>query len=102
MSSPNPALVDGVDIDVLAAAVRNCPSVDDLESGRPGSVATYLPGRRVPGLRVEHDRVTIAVRGMWNIPVGDVAAEIRAAVASLVGQRAIDVVVADLADPQVG
>ncbi|MDT0260472.1 hypothetical protein [Jatrophihabitans lederbergiae] len=101
MSSNPVAVRDGaeVDIDSVAAAVRACPGVDDLAAGRLASVATYLPGRQVAGLRVEPDRVTVQVRGRWNVPVAEVASEIRAALAPLVGTRVVDVALADVADP---
>ena len=93
------AVVDGVDIDALAAAVRSCHAVVDLAEGEPGSAATYLPGRRVPGLAVADTRVTVQVRSRWGAPVGEVAAQIRAAAEPLIGRRTLDVVVADIDDP---
>lgn len=88
-----------VDIDSVAAAVRACPAVDDLAGGRLASVVTYLPGRQVGGLRVEPGRVTVQVRAVWNLPIAEVAAQIRSALAPLVGTRTIDVELADVADP---
>lgn len=88
-----------VDIESLAAAVRACPAVDDLAGGRLASVATYRPGRQVAGLRVEPDRVTVQVRAVWNSPVTEVARQLRAALAPLVGARTIDIELADVADP---
>jgi hypothetical protein len=100
MTGPaEPALVDGVDVDAVAAAVRGCPAVDDLDGGRLGGVATYLPGRRVPGIRIEDDRVEVQVRGVWNQPVGAVVSQIRDALAPLTGGRIIDVVLSDVAEP---
>ena len=100
MTSPaEPALVDGVDVDAVAAAVRGCPAVDDLDGGRLGGVATYLPGRRVPGIRITDDRIEVHVRGVWGQPVGMIADQIRDALATLIGGRVIDVVLTDVADP---
>jgi len=45
--NPRPQLVDGVNVDAVASAVRSCPGVDDLATGALGSVASYLPGRTV-------------------------------------------------------
>ena len=45
-------VVDGVDLDAVAAAVRSCPAIDDLSSGPWGGVVSYLPGRQVAGVRV--------------------------------------------------
>jgi hypothetical protein len=93
------ALVDGIDVDAVAAAVRNCPAVDDLDGGRLGGVATYLPGRRVPGIRIDDDRIEVHVRGVWGQPVGVIAAQIRGVLAALSGGRIVDVVLTDVAEP---
>lgn len=92
-------VVDGVDVDAVAAAARGCAAVDDLCSGAWGGVVSYLPGRQVAGVRVTRDYVVISVRARWGIPVSDLAGQIRAAVTSLVALRRVDVVVADLAEP---
>jgi hypothetical protein len=100
-AAPRPAssaLVDGVDLDAVAAAVRHCPAVDDLYSGPRAEVVSYLPGRRVAGVRIAADHVVISVRGRWGIPVPELARQVRAALATLVGPRRVDVVIADLAD----
>jgi hypothetical protein len=94
-----PALVDGVDVDAVAAAVRSCPAVDDLDGGRFEGVATYLPGRRVPGIRISEDRIEVHVRGRWDQPVGLIADQIRGVLATLNGGRLIDIVLTDVAEP---
>ena len=92
------AVIDGVDLDAVAAAARGCAAVDDLCSGSWGGVVSYLPGREVAGVRVTHDHVVISVRGRWGVPVIELAGQVRAAVTGLVGPRRVDVVVADLAE----
>jgi len=100
MTGPaEPTLVDGIDVDAVAAAVRGCPAVDDLDSGLLGGAVTYLPGRRVPGLRIGPDRIEVHVRGVWNQPVSLVASQIRQALAGLAAGRVVDVVLADIAEP---
>jgi hypothetical protein len=94
-----PAVVDGVDVDAVAAAVRGCAAVDDLCSGSWGGVVTYLPGRQVPGVRVASDHVAVSVRSRWGIPAADLARQVRVALAPVTGARRIDVVIADVADP---
>ena len=98
MTNPDSAMVDGVDVDAVAAAVRSCPGVDDLDGGPLGGVATYLPGRRVPGIRIGADRAGIQVRGKWDVPVRELAGQLLAAVAPLLGGRTIDILVTDVAD----
>jgi hypothetical protein len=97
--NPHPQLVDGVDVDAIAAAVRACPGVEDLAAGLVGSVASYLPGRTVPGIAVAGDHVTIQVRGRWAVPASQVGTQVRSAVGGLVGPRRVDIVIADIADP---
>jgi hypothetical protein len=92
------AVIDGVDLDAVAAAARSCAAVDDLCSGSWGGVVSYLPGREVAGVRVTRDHVVISVRGRWGIPVIELAGQVRAAVTGLAGPRRVDVVVADLAE----
>ena len=99
MTNPDTAIVEGVDVDALAAAVRSCPAVDDLDGGPLGTVATYLPGRRVPGIRIGADRASIQVRGKWDVPIRELAGQVLAAVAPLTGGRTIDILVADVAEP---
>jgi hypothetical protein len=94
-----PAVVDGVDVDAVAAAVRGCAGVDDLCSGPWGGVVSYLPGRQVPGVRVASDHVAVSVRSQWDIPAAELARQVRGALAPLTGARRIDVVIADVADP---
>jgi hypothetical protein len=93
------AVVDGVDLDAVAAAARSCAAVDDLCSGPWGGVVSYLPGREMAGVRVTRDHVVISVRGRWGVPVSELAGQVRAAVTGLVAPRRVDVVVADLAEP---
>jgi hypothetical protein len=92
------AVVDGVDLDAVAAAVIGCGGVDDLHSGPWGGAVSYLPGRQVTGVRVASDHVLISVRGRWGVPVTELAHQVRAALAALVAARRVDIVVADLSD----
>ena len=92
-------VVDGVDVDALAAAAPGGAAGDDLWSGCGGGGVSYLPGRQVAGVRVTDDHVVISVRARWGIPVSELAGQVRAAVTSLVAPRRVDVVVADLAEP---
>jgi len=86
--------------DRIAAAVTACPSVAGL--GRvPGiPVATYLPGRTVSGVAVRPGAVEVCVVARFGTPLPEVAAEIREAVAPLVPGQVVDVVIADITDPE--
>ncbi|MEO6956549.1 MAG: hypothetical protein ABI137_07390 [Antricoccus sp.] len=89
--------MDGVDLDAVAAAVRSCPGVDDLDGGPINAqLATYLPGRKIDGLKLTADTLTVQIRSMWDIPVTEVGAQIRLAVVHLVDARQVEIVVADL------
>ncbi len=87
-SSPDP--------DAVAAAVLVCPGVAAMSGGRLGEVATYLPGRRVAGVRLGDGTVEVHVVGRYGPPVETIAAEIRAALRPLVGGRSVSVTVEDL------
>lgn len=99
-SAAGGTLVDGVDLDAVVAAARNCAGVDDLSSGPWGGVVSYLPGRQVPGVRIASDHVVISLRGEWGVPAPRLARQVRAAVADLVKPRRVDLVLADVGDPQ--
>lgn len=85
-----------VDIDLLAAAVTATPGVADLHGGPQGAVATYLPGRRIRGIRAVDDVVEVHVVA-WPDRLVDVADRVRDAAAPHVGGRRVDVTIGDLA-----
>lgn len=104
MTSPAaPALVDGVDVDRVAAAVAACPAVARLTAGRAGA-GSYLPGRRVAGVAVRPApggpaRVAVHVVAHAGVPVSEVADQVRTAVAPLAPGSPVDVAVEDVLDP---
>jgi hypothetical protein len=73
--------------------------VSALDGGPFGEFATYLPGRKVPGVVVGDGRVTVQVRSRWGVPAAGLAAMIVAVLAPLAGHRPVDVVIADIDDP---
>ena len=97
--SPGAAVIDGVDVDAVAAVVRDCAGVSGLDGGRYGEVATYLPGRTVPGVVIGGGRVRVQIRSRWGVAAPQLAAVITAALAPLTGRRPVDVVIADIDDP---
>lgn len=98
-SSPRSSVVDGVDVDAVAAAVAACAGVSELSGGRFGEIATYLPGRRVAGVTVSADTVTVQVRARWGRPVDAMFAEVLAAAGSMLKGKQLALVVTDVDDP---
>lgn len=98
---PGSAVVAGLDVDRLAAAVAACPAVADLSGGLLGSVGTYLPGRRVPGI-VVHDRGTpppsieVHVMARYGPALAEVESQVRAALAMAAPNSPVDLVIDDI------
>jgi hypothetical protein len=99
--TPGAAVIDGVDVDDVAAAVRGCAGVSGLHGGQYGEVATYLPGRVVEGVVVGGGRVRVQVRSRWGLEAPLLAARITAVLAPLTGDYPVDVVIADIDDPPI-
>lgn len=84
--------------DEVAAAVLAVPGVAALDAGTVGAAATYLPGRRVAGIRLpggpgEATEVAVSVR--FGAAVAEVADQVRRAVTALV-TGPVDVHVTDV------
>lgn len=105
MSTPERALVAGVDPSAVATAVLGCPSVAGLSGGPFGGVATYLPGRRVQGVVVRESDdgglpdITVHVVMRFGVSVAEVAGEVRTAVAAAAPGCRTDVHIADVVLP---
>ena len=84
------------DPDALAAAALACPHVVRLSGGRAGEVATYLPGRRVSGVRVSESEVAVHVVARFGPTCAQVAEQVRAALRPLVGDQPVTVGIDDL------
>ena len=98
-SRPGSAVIDGIDIDAVAAAVRGCAGVSGLDGGQFGEVASYLPGRKVEGIVVSGGRVRVQIRSQWAVPAPELGALIKTVLLPLTGHRPVDVVIADIDDP---
>lgn len=85
--------------DTVAAAVLAVEGVAGLHAGMFGEVGTYLPGRRVPGVRIADDVTEVHVTLFFGAPVRETAARIRSAVAPLVASGRVDVMVEDVVAP---
>jgi hypothetical protein len=83
--------------DAVAEAVLRVPGVTGLHGGRLGEVATYLPGRRVGGVRIGDDGTGVHVVVDPDASLRATAAAVRDAVAPHV-RGPITVVVEDLED----
>ena len=89
----------GEEVDAVAAAVLACPGVSSLHEGGWAPVATYLPGRRVAGVRLDEQRIQLSITMAPGSRVPDLVASIRANLAGLARGRPVDVQVADIQDP---
>lgn len=81
--------------DRIAAVVTAVDGVAALHGGMFGEVATYLPGRRVSGVRIGPDRVDVHVSLELDAPVRATATAIQLAVAAIT-DLPVDVTVEDL------
>ncbi|MCV7058366.1 Asp23/Gls24 family envelope stress response protein [Mycolicibacterium gilvum] len=81
----------------LAAAVLAVPGVAALHPGMFGEVGTYLPGRRVAGIRVTDEAVDVHVVIVFGAAVRETAAAVRATVGRLHPGVTVNVTVEDVA-----
>jgi hypothetical protein len=93
-------IVDGIDVNDIQAAVLGCPGVAGLGSGTIGELATYLPGRRLPGIRVTPELVELEICAAWGPSAKLIAGQIWAALAAVVTDRPIEIVITDIAPPE--
>lgn len=87
------------DLEAVAAAALGCPLIAGLTGGHVGEVATYLPGRRILGVREVDGSVEIHVVAKWGRPLPEVAEVVRTAVASHTGGLPVVVFVDDIEVP---
>jgi hypothetical protein len=70
--------------ELLAALVEAVPGVVRLEGGVLGEVATYLPGRKVTGVRIGPDGTDLHLVADQDADVRDVAERVHRQVAGFV------------------
>lgn len=87
--------------DTVAGIARAVPGVTGLHTGMFGEVATYLPGRSVPGVRITDDRIDVHISVAAGTAVRGTAAAVRAAVGAEFPGTDVDVTVEDVTSPQV-
>lgn len=85
-----------LDADQIAAAVRACPQVAGLHGGRFGEVATYLSGRQVAGVQITPSGVFVHLVARYPADITELDTVVRAALAPLIVDVALNVVVEDL------
>lgn len=85
-----------IDVDEVVQRVLSCPSVARMAPGTAVEVATYLPGRRVPGVRLVDGAVEVHVVAHYGRPLPEVADEVRRALASTVGEQRVEIFIDDL------
>lgn len=69
--------------EVVAATVLAVPGVVRLHRGRFGELATYLPGRRVIGVRIDERGTEVHVVVRDDVPAVDTAGRIQRAVSAV-------------------
>lgn len=94
-----PASLEG-QAESVRSAVLAVPGVAAMHSGSFGEVATYLPGRRVDGVRLRRDGTEVHVVVEYGVSVGQTADAVRAAAARVTGTP-VDVTIQDVAAPPV-
>ncbi len=84
--------------DAIAAAVRAHPAVADLDGGPFGTIACYLPGRRVVGVRAGKpgEPVEVSVVARLGTPLPRLATELRRLITAVTGSRVIDLTINDV------
>ena len=86
----------GIDVDEVVRIVLSCPSVARMAPGTAIEVATYLPDRRVPGVRLVDGAVEVHVVAHYGRPLPEVADEVRRALADVVGGHRVEIFIDDL------
>jgi len=83
--------------DLAAAAALAVPGVSGLHGGEFGTVATYLPGRRITGISIRDDACAVHVTLRYPADLIATADRVRDAVRAVVGVP-VDVTIEDLTD----
>ena len=76
-----------VDAQAIRAAVLGSADVVALSAGPFGEVASYFAGRRVPGVRIDADRVEVHVVVRYGPPLPALAQRLGHELSALLGSR---------------
>ncbi|KQT91531.1 hypothetical protein ASG49_10940 [Marmoricola sp. Leaf446] len=90
-----PEPVEPDPVDRVADAVVRVPGVTGLHAGSYGEVATYLPGRRVAGVRQRDGITEVHVTVAMGTAILEAATQVRTAVEAVTGDE-VHVVVEDV------
>ncbi len=85
-------------VDDVAAAVLTVDGGIALHGGLFGETATYVPGRRMPGIRIGENATDIHLTAACGSPVGPTAQRARHAVAAVI-PGPVNVTVEDVVPP---
>jgi len=89
--------MDLADADTVAGLARAVPGVAGLHPGMFGEAATYLPGRRVTGVRITDYHIEVHLAVEAGAPIRATAAEVRERVTTAFPGVVVDVTVEDVA-----
>ena len=88
------------DAEQVAAAVARCPAVSRMSGGMVGEVATYLPGRRIPGVVIRQapsgPEVSVHVVGWYGPTMSEIAREVDSAIHSVLPGHRVHITIDDL------
>jgi len=98
MAAPHTTPAPAALADAIAQRVLDHPAVARLHGGPFGTVASYLPGRRVVGVRVDETdgSVDLSVVLWVGVPLRQAVADLRRVVVEIAGPVIVNVTVADL------
>ncbi len=84
--------------DRIAEAVLQHPCVRRLDGGEFGTIASYLPGRRVVGVRAGErgEPVEVSVVLLLDRPLPEIVADLRRRVSAVAGPVAVDITISDI------
>lgn len=91
-----------VDPDEVVRVVLACPDVARMSEGAVAEVASYLPGRRVPGVRAGDDGLEVHIVARWGRPLPEIGEAVHAAVAPVAAGAPVAVFVDDVELPAEG
>lgn len=93
--SPDPLGSPAAEVDVISSIVASCPGVAALS----GAAHSYLPGRTVPGVSVDADRVDVFVVARYADPLPRITEQLNDALGGVLAGRALYVHIEDIVMP---